>query len=36
MDRYTFLKNLWISQHPNAAPQEIEEYCKKLAEKLHI
>ena len=36
MDRYNYLKNLWIRQHPNATPQEIEEYCKKLAEELHI
>lgn len=36
MDRYNYLKNLWISQHPNATPQEIEDYCKKLAEELHI
>jgi len=33
---YEARKQRYLQEHPDATPQEIEEYCKKLAKELNI
>lgn len=33
---YTELKNKWLEEHKDATPQEIEDFCIQLADKLDI
>lgn len=33
---YVLKKNEWLEQHPEATPEEIERFCKELAEQLQI
>lgn len=34
--RYEEEKQRFLEEHPDATPQEIEEFCKKLAERLGL
>lgn len=33
---YNEQKAQWLKNHPDATPEQIEEFCKELAKKLNI